>query len=62
MSSLARTQVMHYGYHLTLRALREGFQPLAEIFARHQIATTMTCLDAPPPGGDAAINNLPAAS
>ncbi|MCM2264231.1 MAG: patatin-like phospholipase family protein [Desulfuromonadales bacterium] len=52
MSSLARTQVMHHGYALTLAELRENYQRLADTFARHGIATTTTHLDAPPPEGD----------
>ena len=40
MSSLARTQVMHHGYHLTLTELRENYRHFAEIFARHGLATT----------------------
>jgi len=49
MSGLARTQVMHQGYALTLAGLRSNYPELAEIFARHGIATTPSRLDAPPP-------------
>jgi hypothetical protein len=49
MSSLARTQVMHQGYALTLAGLRDNHQKLAEIFARHGISTTTAHLDAPHP-------------
>ena len=50
MSSLARAQVMHQGYALTLARLRSSYAELAEIFARHGIATSADRLDAPPPG------------
>lgn len=40
MSSLARSQVMHQGYELTLARLRDNYQEIAGIFARHGIATT----------------------
>jgi predicted acylesterase/phospholipase RssA len=50
MSSLARTQVMHQGYYLTLQSLRDRFDELAPIFARHGLATSRDRLDQPPPG------------
>lgn len=49
MSSLARNQVMHHGYALTLANLRDNYELLAGIFARHGIATTRSRLEAPPP-------------
>jgi len=49
MSSVARTQVMHQGYALTLARLRGNYQEITEIFARHGIATSPDRLDAPPP-------------
>lgn len=49
MSSLARTQVMHHGYLLTLAALRERYQEFAGTFARHGIVTTPAHLNADPP-------------
>ena len=39
MSISARTQVMHYGYHLTLASLRDNYPQLQEIFDRHGIPT-----------------------
>ena len=50
MSSLARNQVMHYGYELTMAALAERFEELAGILSRHGIAATRDRLDAAPPG------------
>jgi predicted acylesterase/phospholipase RssA len=50
MSSLARTQVMHHGYQLTLTGLRANYQDYAAIFARHGIATTPARLADEPPG------------
>jgi len=50
MSSLARNQIMHHGYHLTLTALRDRFGELAATFQRHGIATSAARLDAEPPG------------
>jgi hypothetical protein len=52
MSSLARNQVMHQGYQLTMAELRERFDDYAATFARHGIATTRARLDAEPPGCD----------
>ncbi len=49
MSSLARTQVMRHGYHLTMTELRERYAYFAEVFTRHGIATTQTHLSADPP-------------
>jgi predicted acylesterase/phospholipase RssA len=51
MSSLARNQVMHHGYYLTLSGLREEFAQYAALFARHGIATSPKRLDSDPPGG-----------
>lgn len=51
MSSLARTQVMHHGYHLTLAEISANLPGLSEIFARHGIATRSELLGADPPGG-----------
>lgn len=49
MSSLARTQVMHHGYLLTLAELRARYQDHATLFSRHGIATTThRLLDDPP--------------
>ena len=52
MSSLARNQVMHHGYHLTLAQLREKFDAYAAIFSRHGIAVSRSRLDAEPPCGN----------
>jgi NTE family protein len=49
MSIAARSQVMHYGYQLTLARLRQDYRALAEIFARHGIQTTARNLEKPPP-------------
>jgi predicted acylesterase/phospholipase RssA len=49
MSSLARNQVMHHGYDLTLATLQERFAQLSAIFTRHGIAVTRSRLDAAPP-------------
>ncbi|NJC87452.1 MAG: hypothetical protein FIB02_02805 [Desulfuromonas sp.] len=52
MSSLARTQVMHHGYALTLAGLHENYREFADVFTRHGITTSTKHLDAPPPEGD----------
>ena len=39
MSISARTQVMHYGYHLTLASLRDQYATFEKIFDRHGIPT-----------------------
>ena len=49
MSSLARNQVMHHGYDLTLATLHERFAQFSAIFARHGIATSRNRLDSVPP-------------
>jgi len=49
MTSLARTQVMHHGYTLTLDKLRDNYEYFAQVFARHGIATTPNRLSDPPP-------------
>jgi hypothetical protein len=49
---MARSQVMHHGYALTLAELRENYRSLAETFARHGIATTTAHLKDSPPEGD----------
>jgi hypothetical protein len=54
MSSLARNQVMHHGYLLTMAELRERFDDYAATFARHGIAITRAHLDAEPPSGNPA--------
>lgn len=40
MSISARTQVMHYGYHLTLATIRDNYPALRKIFDRHGIPTS----------------------
>lgn len=54
MSSLARNQVMHHGYLLTMAELREHFDDYAATFGRHGIAISRAHLDAEPPGGNPA--------
>jgi predicted acylesterase/phospholipase RssA len=49
MSISARTQVMHYGYQLTLSEMKGNYQKFAKIFARHGIQTTEKHLDKAPP-------------
>jgi predicted acylesterase/phospholipase RssA len=49
MSISARTQVMQYGYQLTLTEMKGNFQELAGVFARHGIQTTEKNLDKAPP-------------
>lgn len=50
MSIAARTQVMHYGYQLTLSAIKGDYQSLAKTFATHGIQTTAKNLEKLPPG------------
>ncbi len=50
MSISARTQVMHYGYHLTLATIRDNYPELEEIFLRHGIPTTERHLTMGMPG------------
>jgi hypothetical protein len=49
MSRLARNQVVHDGYDLTLATLHERFAQFSAIFARHGIATSRNRLDSVPP-------------
>jgi NTE family protein len=49
MSITARTQVMHYGYQMTLSAMERSYQELSEQFAKHGIQTTGKNLDKAPP-------------
>jgi predicted acylesterase/phospholipase RssA len=49
MSFLARNQVMHHGYQLTLDRLKNDYQELAQLFGRHGIQTTDQRLDRPAP-------------
>jgi len=49
MSFRARSQVMAYGYSLTLNHLRDRYEELEPIFRRHGIALTPERLGAPPP-------------
>jgi len=49
MSFRARSQVMAYGYSLTLNALRSRYDELEPIFRRHGITLTAERLGAPPP-------------
>ncbi|MHB8708976.1 MAG: patatin-like phospholipase family protein [Desulfuromonadales bacterium] len=62
MSSLARSQVMHHGYALTLAELRENYRSLAETFARHGIVTTAAHLEDSPPEGDPLPEGMKSAS
>jgi predicted acylesterase/phospholipase RssA len=54
MSSLARTQVMQYGYQLTITELHSNYQNYADTFARHGVATTPLRLTSDPPGSASA--------
>jgi predicted acylesterase/phospholipase RssA len=49
MSSLARTQVMQYGYQLTITELHSNYQNYADTFARHGVSTTPLRLTSDPP-------------
>lgn len=49
MSYEARSQIMNYGYNLTLEQLRDRFQEFHEIFARHGIRTSRDNLRQGPP-------------
>lgn len=49
MSITARNQVMNYGYQLTISEMKNNYQELARIFARHGIQTTENNLDKAPP-------------
>ncbi len=49
MSIAARTQVMHYGYQLTLSRINGEYQAMAKTFARHGIQTTARNLEKSPP-------------
>lgn len=51
MTSLARTQVMHQGYQLTLSEILENYEKFSTIFSRHGIGTRQEMLRAEPPGG-----------
>jgi hypothetical protein len=52
MSSLARNQIMHHGYQLTITEFRERFDYYEATFARHGITTTRARLDTEPSGGN----------
>ncbi|PLX92133.1 MAG: hypothetical protein C0621_10295 [Desulfuromonas sp.] len=54
MSNASRNHVMSYGYQLTIGQLRERYNELAPIFARHGILTRDDRLFAPAPGTDGA--------
>ncbi len=49
MSTTARNQVMNYGYLSTLAEMRNNYQELSKIFARHGIQTTDKNLEKAPP-------------
>ena len=50
MSTTARNQVMNYGYQLTLTEMKNNYQELSSIFAKHGIQTTTKNLGKAPPG------------